>query len=80
MGKVNCLILIFTLFLITSCSDNYKMENVTEEFPNSEIVYTPNRSNDFIVRKPDGSVWYVRCDNPFSGKVTSRSQILPMKR
>ena len=69
------LLIIFTA-LLCGCSSNYKMEGVVEAFPDSEVVYTPTQSQDFVVRKPDGSIWYVRCDNPFTKGITSKAMIM----
>lgn len=80
-GKSELLrLIIFVVIILVclfGCSSNHRMECVNEEFPNCEVAYTPSNSSDFLVRKQDGSVWYVRCDNPFSGKITSKSMILP---
>lgn len=65
--------------LLSACSQNYRMENVNEAFPDSEVAFTPRHDTDFLVRKPDGSIWYVRCDNPVSGKITSKSMIFAKK-
>ncbi len=75
--RILCCVL---LVLLTGCSDNYRMEKVTETFPDSEVAFTPTKASDFIVRKPDGSIWYVRCDNPVSGNVTSKSQLFGPKK
>ena len=80
MKNYKIVLFLIALLVVTGCSNNYKMEKVTEAFPNAEIVFTPNQTQDFIVREQDGSVWYVRCDNPFTGNVTSKSKILPANK
>jgi hypothetical protein len=69
------IILLMCCFLIVGCSSTYRMETVNEAFPDSEVSFTPTHSNDFLVRKPDGSIWYVRCDNPFRPTITSKAMI-----
>ena len=68
--------------LIGGCSTNYRLEGVQKEFPNCEVIFTPNHNQgEFLVRKPDGSVWYIKCDNPFTNTTTSRSMIfIPNKK
>lgn len=77
------LLMIFALGLagLTGCSSNYRAEAVNKAYPNSEVVFTPTQHQDFIVRDPDGTVWYVRCDNPFSNTITSKSKLfMPQKK
>ena len=69
-------ILLWVLILtLVGCSTTYRMEGVQAEFPDSEISFVPTHDHDFLVRKPDGSVWYVRCDNPVTNGVTSKAMI-----
>lgn len=75
-------LLVLSLLLCTllfGCSDNYRAQGVNEVFPGCEVSRVPSTGNDFVVRKPDGSVWYVCCDNPFTNSVTSSSMVLPPK-
>jgi hypothetical protein len=65
----------FLTILLTGCSQTYRAEGVNDAFPNSEVAFVPTHSSDFIVRDPNGTVWYVRCDHPFRNTVTSKAKL-----
>jgi hypothetical protein len=69
-------ILVLTgMLLMAGCSSNFRMENVNAAFPDSEVAFVPGQQQDFLVRTPNGNIWYVRCDNPFKGEITSKSMV-----
>ncbi len=46
----------------SGCSnDVYQVNALRVKFPESEIVKIPNKSDEFIIRKTDGSIWYAYC-------------------
>ena len=51
-------------FLLSGCdqgSDVYRLNAIRKRFPDSEIVNVPGDPYKFIIRKPDGSIWYAYC-------------------
>jgi hypothetical protein len=73
------IILLLLILGMLGCSTTYKAEGVNDAFPNSDIVFVPSHSNDFIVRDSNGAIWYVRCDNPFTKGITSKVIIFKRK-
>ena len=52
-----------------------------KRFPDSEIVNVPDDPYKFIIRKPDGSIWYAFCvgvnKDPY---VSDEIELLPKKK
>lgn len=46
-------------------------ENVSNAFPDSEVVQTPNGYR-FIVRDKNGNIWYVETMNMFDANVSGK--------
>jgi len=49
---------ILAIVLLAGCSDARGLQNVRKKYPDSEIVVIPDNNYNFIIRKPDCSVWY----------------------
>ena len=43
---------------LSGCSDARGRASVMMKFPDCEVAMVPDRSGEWIIRKPDGSVWY----------------------
>lgn len=65
-------------FFFSGCTDGFDRfkcyEAVVKAFPGSEVHSSPRSSYTFIVRKPDGSVWFVKTMG-WEASVTSSEQI-----
>ena len=55
-------VFVVLLISLTGCDSMVGLSNIQLEMPGSEIVAIPQHSYEFIVRKSDGSVWYVISD------------------
>lgn len=50
-------------------------QNVVEEMGTADVVQVRNRDFHFIVRKKDGSVWYVETLNGRDAKVSAKTML-----
>jgi len=62
---------------LASCTTNQRRASITGKFPDAEVLALPNHPDEFLVRKPDGSVWLVFYGNPLSSEPTSESIAFP---
>jgi len=57
------LVLVMLVCLIVGCAtseDSYKMlKNIEKEFPDSKIINLRNCDYKFLVKKSDGTIWYI---------------------
>lgn len=62
---------------LCGCTQNQKRATVTAKYPNDEVQVLQGVTDEFVVRKKDGSVWLVFCGNPISKSITSEAQLFP---
>lgn len=51
-------IILAVFFIIVGCSAPQARQNVMSKYPGCAVAAIPGSSIEYIVRKPDGSVWY----------------------
>lgn len=56
------LILVGASALLCGCSQARARASVMMKFPDGDVASVPDSSYEFIIRQPDGSVWYAYCD------------------
>lgn len=71
--KKLCILFIFCIFALCSCTNQHDAYNTIEnEFPNAEIISC--RSYTFVVIDSI-ALYYVECQNPFDGRITHKQLI-----
>ena len=73
---------ICSAIIFSGCSnDVYQVNALRAKFPESEIVKIPNKSDEFIIRKTDGSIWYAYCPGyAEKSSVFDALELLPAKK
>ena len=81
-NKLILLVGIVSCFL-SSCKDEDGMnpmkcrESVITEMETMELINMPNERFKFLVKKKDGSVWWVYCGNHITANITEKYMIFP---
>jgi len=82
MKKIILIILLVLTFLLVSCDFSpvdlpYKCyQTVEKEFPiNSRIMNIPRGNYIFIVKTPEGKIWYAETMERNSSKITYKVQL-----
>ncbi len=72
-------LLILTSFLLSSCDVGGKAyTNVRKQYPDADIVVVPNRTNAFIIRNPNGDIYYY--DNAGDSTTPTNFLLMPAKK
>lgn len=81
--KYRTLIFITVIFIsivfLAGCGDAHDQYacymSVKEKFPNSEVTRIPDANYKFIVKKEDGSLFYVETMNSFNDNVSKTEKV-----